>query len=730
MTFDVSKFVSFDLETWLVEPGILAPRIVCGSWARDGGAALLYDGSRRPAVEFARGALEAGLTVVGANIAYDFGCLVAEDPGMLPAIFRAYAEGRVFDVQLAQALHAIACGNLYCDPTTGQPTRGRYSLDRCVQYVLGRDDAKARDDWRLRYALLDGVALEDWPADARQYPVDDAVNTLEVAVAQVQGAELKLGPTPGPHRNLGDLSDQCETAFALHLGAIWGLRTDRERVVELRRRTEEAHASFVAKFSKLGFYVLDKKTKEMKEDQRAVKRAIIVAYGGGPDQACPLCVGGKVFSPVSGNAVNCKDCSGTGYELGAVPKTPTGGVKTNRDTLVESGDPDLVALGDNEPEKVRETYLPFLEGGLDRPISLRPNVLVASGRTSYDGLIQLLPRLGDVRGCLRARDGYVYCSADFAALELCTLAQVTYWLFGRSQMMETINATGDPGSLHTALAAGMAGVSSEEMTGRIKSSIESVKLEAKKYRQAAKALNFGLPGGMGAAKLVLSKRQRSEGETVCADGFTYPGIRFCVLLLGAERCGVEKVTEWRDRPTPPICRACVQLVDSELKPAWFRQWPEIKEYFDWVKTRTLDEGGDGEFPCLGVDRVRGGLGFCDGANNGFQALGADAAKAALRAVTRDCYGVGEMGRESPLYGGRPIFFTHDEVFSELRRAMMSLAAKRKARLMVDAARVLVPDVTLVVEPALMRWWDKNAEPVWRGGEKGGELLCWEDRDVK
>ncbi len=721
MTWDTKRFVALDLETYLVEPGILAPKIVCGSFADVLGAKGLCP-TRAEAVRIARGYLEGECVIVGANIAYDFGCLAAEDPDVfLPLIFRAYAERRVFDVQIAQALHAIACGNLYCDPVTSLPVKGRYSLDRCVQYVLGRANAKENDHWRLRYAMLEGTPVEDWPADARQYPVDDAVNTLEVALAQVDGGGA--GPTPGSHRNLGDLADQCETAFALQLGAIWGLRTDKAKVEALRAKTLEAHGKFLAKFLEVGFYKKDPKTGVLKEDGAAVKRAVIWAYGGG-ELPCVACVGGKILSPVSGNAVNCKACSGTGLDLGATPTTPTGGVKTNRDTVVESGDEDLVAYGDNDAETVLSKYLPFLEQGVDRPISLRPNVMLASGRVSYDGVIQQMPRAGDVRGCCVARPGYALSSCDFSALELCTLAQVTYWLFGRSQMMETINATGDPGALHTALAAGMAGLSAEEMTARLKGKDPAAKAEAKKYRQAAKALNFGLPGGMGAAKLVLSKRARSEGETVCPDGKVYPGIRFCVLLLGAERCGVEKVTEWRDRPTPPICRACVQLVDSELKPAWFRQWPEIKPYFDWVKSKTADEGGDGEFQCLGVDRVRGGLGFCDGANNGFQALGSDAAKAALRAVTRECY-----TGDTALRGSRPIFFTHDDVTAEVPRARASDAAKRQAVVMVEAGRVLVPDVTLVIEPTIMLAWDKNAEAVWRDGTKGGELLLWEERDA-
>jgi hypothetical protein len=652
------------------------------------------------------------VTVVGANVAYDMGCLAAADPGLLPLIFKVYAEHRVFDILIAQALHAIAEGNLGQDPRDGQPTRdpatgkqsGRYSLAICADLVLGRTDAKARDRFRTSYALLEGLPLDDWPSEARQYPVDDAVNTLEVAVAQVDGGGA--GPTPGPHRNLADLPQQVETAFALHLGAIWGLRTDPERVAELKARTLEAHAGFVERMRALGFYGADGK-----RDLKAIKRAVVVAYGGGAP--CPAgCRGGKVLSPKTGTPINCPACGGTALDVDPAPRTPTGGVSADRDALVESGDEDLAALGANQHEKTLETYLPKLE---DETLGrwLSPNVLVASGRTSYSGLIQLMTRGGGVRECFRARPGYVYCSVDYSAGELCTLAQVCVWLFGRSQMAETINASGDPGALHTAFAATLSGRTPEEMTALVKAGDE----DAKKKRTVAKFLNFGLPGGMGAAKFILTARKESAGDTTLPDGRKVPGLRFCVLLDGAERCGVEKVTEWAGRPTPPICRRCAELVHEQLRPAWFRQWPEVPQYFSWV-TGKVEAGG--EFPCFGTERVRGGLEFTNGANNGFQALLADGAKAALRVVTRECY----LARSSALWGTRPIFFAHDEIFSEMPEETAHLAGPRMSQVMVETLRQYVPDVCVVALPSLMRWWTKKAgDPCY---DAAGKLIPYED----
>jgi hypothetical protein len=75
VTWDASKFVAFDLETYLIEAGILAPPIVCGSWAdRDGRSSVV---GRDDALLVARGLLDSPVTVVGANVAYDMGCLAA-----------------------------------------------------------------------------------------------------------------------------------------------------------------------------------------------------------------------------------------------------------------------------------------------------------------------------------------------------------------------------------------------------------------------------------------------------------------------------------------------------------------------------------------------------------------------------------------------------------------------------------------------------------------------------
>ena len=1137
---------SYDLETHRIVPGILAPPIVCGSTASfEGGSetSRVFVGPAAAVQEIRTLLDDPDAIIVGANIAFDFGCLTNADPSLLPAIFRAYEEGRVHDVLIAQALDAVANGHLGKHPSGDGPltdSKGRqterYSLDVCVRLVLNRNDAKENDFWRQRYAILERVPFELWPFEAVQYPKDDAWNTVEVAAVQLAYTGLEE-----PFRNLSDLPAQCETAFALHLGAMWGVRSDADRVSLLEERATELHVEYVKRFQAYGFFKTDKKGK-LVEDTAAVARAVAIAYGASepcdlcgklgrvqkqvtvpcrglkvknrfkgctakkkilaapaavapssnfqgledpsqgrvvemdepelsPDyfaidpDSCSTCLGtGETKKP--GNIVICPECRGTGFDidpkgLPSLPRTEKGGVSSSRDTMSESGDETLIEFGKNKQEKILKTYLPFIKRGLRAPITFKPNVLLESGRVSYEDIIQTFPRwklppfadkrwVPSPRECFVARTGRLFGSTDYAALELCTLSQVCLWVCkGHSKMAEAINDSKDPGSLHTALGAKLMNISFEEMKKRIKakdkvakdfrqaakpcfhpdteiltrkgwkkiadltmedevacakpipnsknveiewvkplaltrrhhdelvhlknegidlrvtpdhrmlayqnrykgkkvvgvdwdvvpasdfgkqrgwanagmclggdrevderflriavavqadgtyaqalrSATDSIRLGFSKPRKIhrlmsllqpdeyelssckngdwqrttkfklseeltkkIKALlnpdktlpwwwldlkptlrevvldevrhwdgskaanwrmhkfysvfksnvdviqamatltgrktravpnepreneqvcwnltirdkhdsrggnvestrlpydgdvvclsvpssfvvvrdagvpvivgqcNFGLPGGMRAATLVLSSRKENSGSTKGPDGREYDGIRFCILIGGAKECGTSKVTEWQRQVIPPTCEMCLKLAEDQLIPAWFDQWPEMKEYFGYVKREI--EITSGEIPCFGPwlfkpgakrtpHRIRGGTHWRAAANNSFQALAADGAKYALRKVTRESY----TDESSVLYQARvriPMFI-HDELFSSMDEELAHLAGPRIAEIMVAAMREWVPDVCVAAETALQKFWSKDAEPVY---DASGKLIVW------
>lgn len=781
--WDPADFLSFDLETWLFVQGNLAPPMVCGAIADEHEALLIRSdsGDRAEDKALTRQAivrwLESQRVIVGCNLPYDLLVSAVEAQkhdrvDLMPLIFDKFKRHQIFDVSRAEELHAIAEGCLHKDPRTMMPLRNRstgkntnkYSLDICVELVLGRTDAKINDEYKKRYATLDDEPIDTWPVEARQYPVDDVVNTLDVAVEQV-----------ARNRNLHVLGSQVFKAWALHLGAAWGLRTDPVLVEVLEAAARAGAEAGRPTFVSLGFI-----REDGSEDQSTVKRAVAAAYGC--EGVCDQCGGtGKIYkkrakrhtfglltvcaycgcskaeqapqcSKPVGNPVNCGPCNGTGLDLstGPVPMTePTekglakaaeagevayGNVKIGRDILVESGDEELIEYGAyQEDDKVLSTYVPFLKKGIDRPITLSPNPILKSLRVSYDGVVQLLPRnvsarlmqaieaqlrelglegeaLLGVRDCIIARPGHLIYSVDYKGGELVTFAESAYERVGFSKMGEALVAGID---VHSDFAAFVKGCSYDEFIGRKKEPL------FKAFRQAAKPENFGLPGGMGVVTLVLQQREQGP-DTPCPGGPSriwdgkkwvdgYKGLRFCILLGRDTICGREKTTQWGRRECPPVCVACLRVAE-ELKAAWFERWPEARLYLDW-HAENADNVGEVTLPYS--EHVCGGIAFCDSANGDFQTRLALIAGEALCQVAEEQY----CDRRSPLWGSRGIPFQHDELLGECAIPKGHAVCGRVVEIMVEKFRLGCPvhAAACDAEPTLMHRWYKAGEPVWNNG---------------
>lgn len=725
--------VSFDLETFLITPGNLTPPPVCGSFATDVEAWLE---PAAEALETLGGLLRPGVRIDGANIAFDLAIVGAYRQDLLPLVFEHYERGGVYDVQIAIALDAIANGLLGRDPNTGGPLRvmkhdgswgkvtKRYSLETCVRLVLGRNNAKENDQYRLRYGELAGIPIESWPEIARVYPIDDVKNTREVACAQRaraavgayqnQGPILRYKPIDGTAEPLGwdHHTHQARAAFAMQLAAVWGLRANPVAVEELAAKMQQEERETIEQLRAAKLL-----TPEGKEDQAAVKTRVALAYGTDPFSQCPACKGtGKVASPKTGNPINCKACSATGLEVGPnVPRTPADGIKADRDTLEESHDPILEALAERDA-KILDTYVPFLRQAAKHPVNVSPNVLLDTARASW-GLLQTLPKTGGVRECLEAPEGFLIVSVDYNALEFCTLAQVALWVVGSSRIAETLNDKKDP---HAILGARMTSISYDQFIACLKA--EETKKGFKAIRQGTKAGNFGFGGLMGAARFALTQRK----QRLFRDDHGNAHGSMCRLMgREIEPCGTVKITEWKRRPTPPVCETCA-IVSDEIRAGWFDTWIEMNPYFDWVKQLPGVEDGQGVIVSPGTGFVRGGLNASAAANHSFQHLAAMGAKHALWNVSRECY----TDRRSALYGSRPIVFAHDEILALVPESIAHDASNRLAEVMRDhelGMRKFVPDVRVWCEPALMRRWYKEAEPVY---DSNGKLIPWEPKPRK
>ena len=111
------------------------------------------------------------------------------------------------------------------------------------------------------------------------------------------------------------------------------------------------------------------------------------------------------------------------------------------------------------------------------------NTLVNTGRTSCRGKdngscnFQQLPRLGGIRSLFKSDVGKELLITDYSAIELATLAQVSYKRYGYSVMKDLINEGKD---LHRETASTCLNKDVDDIT--------------KDERQKAKAINFGRPG--------------------------------------------------------------------------------------------------------------------------------------------------------------------------------------------------------------------------------------------
>jgi hypothetical protein len=304
----------------------------------------------------------------------------------------------VYDILIAEQLHALAQGHLGIDPRKGSPLRSPstgkpagYSLEVVTDLVLDRVSAKANDRFRMSYALLEHIPIEQWPEDARTYPIDDAVNTYEVAIAQTATQQPNTYPSGGPgswqprNRNLHDLTRQTYTAWTLQLGAAWGYVVDPSAIAELKEKTAAKKLEGQGQFLEAGILkrVKEKGVMVVKKDTATFKKAIADAYGA--HGVCSTCNGwGKVpgaskcLKSCPGDSCDrcrgtgfklkgCKDCDSTGYDLDSVPmpRTDTGLVGGGRDALYESGDELLTDFAAwTEADKIGSTYIPWLERGI------------------------------------------------------------------------------------------------------------------------------------------------------------------------------------------------------------------------------------------------------------------------------------------------------------------------------------------------------------------------------
>lgn len=368
----------------------------------------------------------------------------------------------------------------------------------------------------------------------------------------------------------------------------------------------------------------------------------------------------------------------------------------------------------------------------------RYTTIVRTGRTSSSKPnIQQIPRSEGFREIFVPRPGYVFLTIDYAALELRTLAAECERRFGESVLANVIRDGTDPHAYTASLLLDMELTSFE----RLKQTDPD---NYKQSRQRAKAVNFGVPGGLGAASLSQYARltyqvDMSEDEAgefrerllhqIYPEFSKYLQQDYVEILAQNLRVPVEGVRKaW---PDDGLLGGMKNVIQGRTKKRDGTPYSDRFVDAAWRKLRrlnnnpVLDEYLEHELASPDLEkrlffgtvttvtgRSRGQATFTQRKNTPFQANAADGAKIALWNLFRAGY--------------KTVAFVHDEFVLELPESGdLDLAAQRVNKICCDSMQQLTGTVPIECEYAVATCWSKRAELLY---DDAGKIRVWKPEE--
>lgn len=560
------------------------------------------------------------------------------------------------------------------------------------------DTDKAASAWRLRYRELDGLPTSQWPRGPWIYALEDSTYARLVWDIQEQRGDKR---PEACHSTIRSEALQVYSSICLAICTANGFRVDTDQVQRV--------------------------SKEIRDQLERIEPVMIA--------------NGLLRTNGSRNMKVVKErVEALWNQLGRQPLlTDSGDIATNKEVMeiLSTYDPPLQLYAEhNKLAKLRDAFLPSLQ---ESRVYSQFDVLKETGRTSSFGSrekkgrkpfynavnSQQIPRQVGIRECFLPPYPDMYIdSVDYKALELCSVAQKTYSLLGWSVHRDKINAGYD---LHSYLGSAIAMLKEPELVGHL----QDVRQLDIGYAYLRSHLDYRAPDGYEnwgrkdseiEDRLHLKKRAKHMRNMAKPTGLGYPG-------------GLAEGTMVVFAKT--VYKVVLTLQEAaELKELWFAIYPEMVEYFKWVRqSRDMvnkDEHGDYRYGYVtpGFDRYRAGATYCATANGAaMQSLSADGAKRGLSWIGRAAAGgLPEDSVYRILDTSAHLTFIHDE---NLVAIPIDAAATERSmavsKLMVAAMQIHMPDVRIEAEPALMKRWRKAAEPEWRdvpGQQQAAyEVLC-------
>ena len=346
-----------------------------------------------------------------------------------PTVYRLYDKERILDTSiLFRLLHLGKIGHL----------NTKYSLDYLVKKFLNVELPKD-EEIRLKFAQYKGFPVMEIPTPFLEYAAKDAVATFYLYLHLM--TEISTIDT---HGTLLSHHIQVKGDLALYHIYKRGIGFDLSRKEDWLKEQDKTLFSLQERLANWGWVRGVKGVNDRFEE--------ILKFLGIADK---------------------------------LPVTDTGSISSKSDDLSQFRDIEFIDdyLSFNELEKATS----FVREVHTNRVHPRYNTLVNTGRTSCSKPnFQQLPRLGGIREMFISGKGKSFIITDYSAVELATLAQVTYKMYGESVMRDLINEGMD---LHIATASECLGKAVDTIT--------------KDERQKAKAINFGKPGGLGVDTLMV-----------------------------------------------------------------------------------------------------------------------------------------------------------------------------------------------------------------------------------
>jgi len=659
--------IAIDFETYLISKEAPVPKPVCLSY---------YDGKDKGLVVGSK--MEQTLTalfksneiLIAHNMSFELNVITSYYPSLRKDVYRKLKNKEIICTKIYEQL--IDC--------TRKKSINTFNLAALVLNYFNEDiseDKKNPDAWRLRYHELDGIPAEEYPEEARRYAEEDSVWAYKIYTRQRQ--EMYI-----------DTNISVSADYFLNRMGLTGTTISNDRVLTLElelKRQIEGHLKVLENAG-----LLTQTKKGYKKNMNVFRELI------------------------STKVPNAK-------------KTPKGNVSTSG----EDTEQYLTELPENHElkpiltsfvevmgaEKVLTAFISRLKKA-EPYIRTQYKAVVSSGRTSSSTSenfpsvnIQQMPRevkgtTWDIRNCFVPRPGYKMCSIDYSGLELSSTANQLYKITGKGDMLATINSGNEPVDMHSMLAYKLMNMK-EKTNESYLSFVTNKKREPyKHYRQMAKPINLGFPGGIGYDTM----------RGLLAREKVYPKLVILETSKFEEQLSLKR-SILRNQGYPVRIRRVAfdkyELIFDELvafKDELFKLYPDLeyflkeghKEFLTGETKMLKNEFGEWEQE----DMYKFSVGdfhrdWCQYTQvcNGLL-MQSPAAIGAKKSVIRF------MEEFSDTDFVIPVAFIHDEIVFEVKEGpKMYGFIDDVAEIMIDSMQSVLTEVRIAVEAELMDYWMKS-----------------------